>query len=137
MTPTFRLESANSTEICDELKRIKARLVDIEAEHARLLEEAERLWKRLEQLCGTPEKSSEQVMREIEANIKRSVTRIIRDRQRQGRSPETARQAAIDRAAIVADRQFLPAVPASIAQYIDAKLKAAYGRRPQGTRRSR
>src|ERR1700722_12403979 len=103
MSTPFDLKSADTTELINQLSRVKARIEELKIEHSRLSDLAGRIWKKLDQVVGTPNKDTAQIIREIEANMKRSASRIIRDRKLQKRHVDEARIAATNRALAIAE----------------------------------
>ncbi|HXN49439.1 MAG TPA: hypothetical protein VN893_22490 [Bryobacteraceae bacterium] len=126
MPQAFDIYSADTTALLNELPRAYSRLKQRQAEVDEEREFITRLLTRLGQVVGSPEKSPEQFVRQIEANLKRSASRVIRDKKQQERTQEDAEKAARDRAFIIANNYGLPSLPDSILAYIKAKATAAY-----------
>jgi hypothetical protein len=80
---------------------------------------------------GFPGLTGEEALRKIEANVRRSVSRVVADKKKQGRGREEARIAAIDKAHIVADRYGLSDLTDGILKHVDQTVKKAYGTKTQ------
>jgi hypothetical protein len=75
---------------------------------------------------GAPDFSGEDILRTIEANVKRSVSAVVRDKKKQGRGPQEAKTAARARARIVIDKYHLNDLTESMLKHVDETVATAY-----------
>lgn len=128
MSKAFDLNS-NPTDVANALKESEARLATLKVQ---LQEEGDHyrwLISILDQCFGRgfPGVSGEGALRKVEANVKRSVTRVVQDKQKQGRAFEHAKQAAIAQALIVIDRYQLRELTETMSKHIDKTVAKVYG----------
>ena len=109
MRPVFDPKSADTTTLVNELNVINSRIEEMKAEYADLQDRRARIYARLDLLLGNPGKSTEEIVHEVEANLKRSASRIIRDRKKQGEAKRTlGRQQEIGRFSLRTNTSYPP-----------------------------
>lgn len=123
--------NSNLTEVANALRTSEARQAQLTAE---LWEEVE-CYKHLLGILGQrfgagfPGSSGDAILRKIEANVKRSASRVVADKKRQKRAESDARTAAMDKARIVIDKYHMNELTASMIQYINDAVAKVYGKK--------
>src|ERR1035438_10193372 len=130
--------NSNLTEVANALRQSEARQATL---NAQLQEESEYtqhlssiITERLRVIfteSGTPDFDGKAILCKIEANVKRSVSRVVADRKKQGRGPEEARTGAIDKARVVADHYCLGDLTDAVLRHVDQTLEKVYGTKKQ------
>jgi hypothetical protein len=119
------------TEVANAVRESEARQAQLNAELREEVECYKHLLRILGQRFGAgfPGPSGEDILRKIEANVKRSASRVVADKKRQNRAESDARTAAIDKARIVIDKYQMNELTASMIQHIDDAVAKVYRER--------
>ena len=123
--------NSNLTEIANAVRKSEARQAQLSAELREEVECYKRLLGILTQRYGAgfPGPSAEAILRKIEANVKRSASRVVADKKRQNRAESDARTAAMDKARIVIDKYHMNELTASMIRYINDAVAKVYGKK--------
>jgi hypothetical protein len=120
--------TSNLTDVCNALTDCLAAINRLKHDLETERDDAERLESILAQrFAGTfPALTGEEMLRKIEADVKRSVTRVVADRKRRNCTTAITKQDAIDGAYVVIAKYHLNELTKNMREFIDETIDEVY-----------
>jgi hypothetical protein len=120
--------TSNLTDVCNALAECRATIERLEKDLETEKEYREHLSSILRQrLAGKfPAMTAEEMLRKIEADVKKSVTRVVADRKKQGRNSEDAKTAAAARTHHVISKYHLNELTKNMRDFIGQTVDEVY-----------
>jgi hypothetical protein len=137
MPSLIDLTSIDVTDLMNELDRLEIRVRDAKAALMPVIDRIKEITSQLGQLYADRHDSTEQIIKNITANVQRSTTMIIRKKKKQGRGVEEAREAAKDGGLFIAQKYGLSKLTNLMLTHIEEELGATYQSNSKRTKRRR